>query len=123
MFLSFFKLSVKTQTNATHYVKLGKKRRESSNRNYYIISPRVTIKAIIIINMLALFSCGSERKSLASTQRRLFIFAPSESHLNSFRKRETEQRSLETAPMNTRVAAVKSAVDFGVGGLPRKKVM
>ena len=36
--------------NATHYVKLGKKRRESSKRNYYIISPRVIIKAIIIIN-------------------------------------------------------------------------
>jgi len=34
--------------NATHYVKLGKKRRESSKRNYYIISPRVMIKAIII---------------------------------------------------------------------------
>ena len=35
--------------NATHNVKLGKKRRESSKRNYYIISPRVIIKAIIII--------------------------------------------------------------------------
>ena len=35
--------------NATHYVKLGKKRRESSKHNYYIISPRVIIKAIIII--------------------------------------------------------------------------
>jgi len=35
--------------NATHYVKLGKKRRESSKRNYYIISPRVIIKAIIIM--------------------------------------------------------------------------
>ena len=34
--------------NATHYVKLGKKRLESSKRNYYIISPRVIIKAIII---------------------------------------------------------------------------
>ena len=34
--------------NATHYVKLGKKRRECSKRNYYIISPRVIIKAIII---------------------------------------------------------------------------
>ena len=34
--------------NATHYVKLGKKRRENSKRNYYIISPRVIIKAIII---------------------------------------------------------------------------
>jgi len=34
--------------NATHYVKLGKKRQESSKRNYYIISPRVRIKAITI---------------------------------------------------------------------------
>jgi len=32
-----------------HSLKLGKKRRESSKRNYYIISPRVLIKAIIII--------------------------------------------------------------------------
>ena len=32
-----------------HSLKLGKKRRESSKRNYYIISPRVIIKAIIII--------------------------------------------------------------------------
>ena len=38
--------------NATHYVKLGKKRRESSKRNYYINSPRVIIKAIIIITNL-----------------------------------------------------------------------
>jgi len=29
-------------------MKLGKKRRESSTRNYYIISPRVIVKAIII---------------------------------------------------------------------------
>ena len=35
--------------NATHYVKLGKERRESSKRNYYNISPRVIIKAIIIM--------------------------------------------------------------------------
>jgi len=34
--------------NTTHYVKLGKKRQESSKRNYCIISPRVIIKAIII---------------------------------------------------------------------------
>jgi len=34
--------------NATHYVKLGEKRRKSSKRNYYIISPSVIIKAIII---------------------------------------------------------------------------
>ena len=37
--------------NATHYVKLGQKRRESSKRNYYIISPRMIIKAIIIIQL------------------------------------------------------------------------
>jgi len=36
--------------NATHYVKLGKKTRESSKRNYNIISPRVIIKAVIIIS-------------------------------------------------------------------------
>jgi len=30
-------------------LKLGKKRRKSSKRNYYIISPRVIIKAIIIM--------------------------------------------------------------------------
>ena len=35
--------------NATHYVKLGKKRRESSKHNYYIISPGVIVKAIFII--------------------------------------------------------------------------
>jgi len=35
--------------NATHYVKLGKKRQKGSKRNFYIISPRVIIKAIIII--------------------------------------------------------------------------
>ena len=56
--------------NATHYVNLGKKRRESSKRNYYIISPRVIIKAIIII--IKLFEleyfhrnvkvCNSDRK-------------------------------------------------------------
>jgi len=36
----------------THYVKLGKKRPESSKRNYYIISPRVIIKEIISIPIL-----------------------------------------------------------------------
>jgi len=45
--------TTKNANNATHYVKLGKKRRESSKRNYYIISPRVIIKAIIIIDGLA----------------------------------------------------------------------
>jgi len=36
------------QRKQRHSLKLGKKRRESSKRNYYIISPRVIIKAIII---------------------------------------------------------------------------
>jgi len=37
------------QCKQRHSFKLGKERRESSKRNYYIISPRVIIKAIIII--------------------------------------------------------------------------
>ena len=37
------------QRKPRHSLKLGKERRESSKRNYYIISPRVIIKAIIII--------------------------------------------------------------------------
>jgi len=41
--------STNNANSATHYVKLGKKRRESSKRNYYIISPRVITKAIIIV--------------------------------------------------------------------------
>jgi len=42
--------------NATHYVKIGEKRRKSSKRNYYFISPRVMIKAIIIIYIFASLS-------------------------------------------------------------------
>jgi len=38
------------QRKQRHSLKLGKKRRESSKRNYYIFSPRVIIKAIIINN-------------------------------------------------------------------------
>jgi hypothetical protein len=44
--------------NVTHYVKICKKRRESSKRNYYIISPRVIIKAIIIISLHPLLVSG-----------------------------------------------------------------
>jgi len=53
MFFQFFIICKRTNTsnNATHYVKLGKKRRKSSKRNYYITSPRVIIKAIIIIDV------------------------------------------------------------------------
>ena len=52
----FFIVCTRTNNanNATHYVKLGKKRRESSKRNYYIISPRVIIKAIINITFSAI---------------------------------------------------------------------
>jgi len=35
--------------NATHNWKLGKKKRKSPKRNYCIISPKVVIKAILII--------------------------------------------------------------------------
>jgi len=48
--LSFSSPAKKTNNanNATHYVKLGKKRRESSKRKYYIISLSLIITAIII---------------------------------------------------------------------------
>jgi len=52
MFFSFSS-SAKGQTRKQrHSLKLGKKRRESSKGNYYIISPRVIIKATIIITTL-----------------------------------------------------------------------
>jgi len=38
----------KQRNNDTQYVKLGKKWRESSKHNYYVIAPRVIIKATII---------------------------------------------------------------------------
>jgi len=37
------------QRKQRHSLKLGKKRREGSKRNYYTISPRVITKEIIII--------------------------------------------------------------------------
>jgi len=45
---SFHHLQKDKQRKQCHSFKLGKKRRESSKRNYYIISPKVIIKAIII---------------------------------------------------------------------------
>ena len=45
---SFSGLMCTNKHKQRHSLKLGKKRRESSKRNYYIISPRVIIKAIII---------------------------------------------------------------------------
>ena len=49
VFAVFQHLQKDKQRKQRHSLKLGKKRRESSKRNYYIISPRVIIKAIIII--------------------------------------------------------------------------
>jgi len=48
-FSVFHHLYKDKQRKQRHSLKHGKKRRESSKRNYYIISPRVIIKAIIII--------------------------------------------------------------------------
>ena len=48
VFLVFHHLQNDKQRKQRHSLKLGKKRRESSKRYYYIISPRVKIKAIII---------------------------------------------------------------------------
>jgi len=48
MFSVFHHLQEDKQRKQRHSLKLGKKRRESSERNYYIISPRVIINAIII---------------------------------------------------------------------------
>jgi len=42
--------------NATQYVKLDKTRREGFKRNYYIMSPRVIIKAVIIIIYFAVYN-------------------------------------------------------------------
>jgi len=47
----FHHLQKDKQHKQRHSLRLGKKRRESSKRNYYIISPRVTIKEIIIIDI------------------------------------------------------------------------
>jgi len=46
----FHHLQKDKQRKQRHSLKLGKKRRESSKRTYYIISQRVIIKAIIIIH-------------------------------------------------------------------------
>ena len=48
-FSVFHHMQKDKQRKQRHSLKLGKKRRESSKRNYYIISRRVTIKAIIIV--------------------------------------------------------------------------
>jgi len=48
MFFSFSSSAKGQTTQTTPLIDVGKKRRESSKRNYYIISPRVIIKAISI---------------------------------------------------------------------------
>jgi len=50
----FHHLQKDKQRKQRHLLKLGKKKRKSSKRNYYIISPRVMIKAIIIIKLLSI---------------------------------------------------------------------
>ena len=50
-FSVFHHLQKDKQRKQRHSLKLGKKRRESSKRNDYMISPRVIIKAINIINV------------------------------------------------------------------------
>jgi len=52
-----FFITCKSEIHATQSVKLGKKRRKTSKRNYYIISPRVIIKVIIII--ISWVVCGT----------------------------------------------------------------
>ena len=47
MVFSFDHLQKEKQRKQRHPLKLGKKRRESFERNYLIISPRVIIKAMI----------------------------------------------------------------------------
>jgi len=49
VFSVFHHLQKDKQRKQRHLLKLSKERRESSKRNYYIISPRVIIKAIINI--------------------------------------------------------------------------
>ena len=58
MFSNFHHLQKDKQRKQRHSLcKLGKKRRESSKRNYYIVSPRVIIKAIIIILQCVAVCC------------------------------------------------------------------
>ena len=67
MFSLFHHLQKDKQRKQRHSLKLGKKRRESSKREYYIISPRVIIKAIIIIR-IRMISTFAHRVSRASAR-------------------------------------------------------
>jgi len=75
-FSSSAKLGTNNVNNATHYVKLGKKRRKSSKHNYYIISPRVIIKAII--------RCGVSRTVAKLDKNLQNTFLSSSSEQNRF---------------------------------------
>ena len=75
-FPDFHHLQKDKQRKQRHSLKLGKKRREGSKRNYYIISPRVIIKAIIIIcaekkenplDSIFVWSCSKKLKILHVT--------------------------------------------------------
>ena len=70
-FFQFFITCKRTNKayNVTHYVKLGKKRRKSSKRNYYIISQRVILKAIIIHLQRTGTQCRSMRRLGESRSR------------------------------------------------------
>ena len=65
-FSVFHHLQKDKERKQRHSLKLDKKRRESSKRNYYIICPRVLIKAIIII------SCARSRGKIFSCVSKLF---------------------------------------------------
>jgi len=58
-FSVFHDLQKDKQRKQHHSLKLGTKRRESSKRNYYIISPRKIIKAIIVNMSLKIFRCDN----------------------------------------------------------------
>ena len=59
-FFQFFITCKRTNNanNATHYVEMGTTRRKSSKRNYYIVSPRVIIKASIISMLVCSHVCS-----------------------------------------------------------------
>ena len=65
VFSVFQHLQKDKQRKQRHSLKLGKTRRESSKRNYYIISPRVIKKAIIIMRdtMRELHQLRNEKKA------------------------------------------------------------
>ena len=91
-FSVFHHLQKDKQRKQRHSLKLGKKRRESSKRNYYIISPRVIIKAIIIFYLENIFWSRTDPSEIVLlkastfvpiTTRRVFACIVSPQDLNS----------------------------------------